>query len=57
MLGNRWLRNVGSIGQGMHGLLPVAGESLENRSTGRISESLEYIVSHGLHDKTITDRL
>jgi hypothetical protein len=43
------LRNAGMIGQGMHRLFPVTGQTLEDRPTGCVSEGFENVVRHSLH--------
>lgn len=47
----------GAISQGMHGLLPIAGQVLEDCSTGWVGEGREKIVGYGLHVETIIIRL
>ncbi len=57
MLRDHGLRNTGPVGQGVHGLLSVAGEVLEDGAPGRVGESFEYVIFDNLHGKTITERL
>jgi hypothetical protein len=57
MLGNGRLRNAGAVRQGVDGLFPVAGQALENRSTGRVGESFENVIRNRWHSQTITLQL
>jgi hypothetical protein len=38
----------------MHSLLSVAGQVLEDRTTGRVGKSLEYIVRHRWHQNFLS---
>jgi len=49
MLGDCRLRDAGAIRQRPHGLLSVADQSLEDRTTGRIGEDLEEEIGRGLY--------
>jgi hypothetical protein len=57
VFGNGRLRYAGTIRQRMYGLLPIAGEVLEDGSTGRVGESLEDMFCCGLHFGIITTQL
>ncbi len=41
VLGDHGLRDAGMIGKGVNGVLTIARQALEERSAGRIGESLE----------------
>jgi len=57
VLGDRGLGYAGAAGKGVNRLFAVAGEVLEDGTTGGVGESFEEIVSDGWHVRTITKRL
>jgi hypothetical protein len=57
VLGDRRLRDPGTVGQGPHGLFAVAGEPLEDRPAGRIGERSEKLVRRNGHVQFITCEL
>lgn len=54
MLGDGRLGDAGRGSQGMHSLLTVAGEPLEEGPAGGIGERFEEVVRDGWHGQTIT---
>jgi hypothetical protein len=57
VLGHRGLRHAGAIRQGADGLLAVADQALEDRSTGRVGKGLENLFRRSVHVGIITVRL
>jgi serine/threonine protein kinase len=57
VLGDHRLGDAGLIGEGVHRLLAIARQTLENRSAGGIGEGPEQKIAGGLHVRTITRRL
>jgi hypothetical protein len=51
MFGDHGLRDAGALGQGMHGLLAVAGETLEDSPSRWVGESFEEIVRGDCHEQ------